>query len=119
MTTPVAHPPAARQLSVPEATIALLRDLKMTTSFGNPGSTELPLILDFPSDFRYVPGLQESVVVGMADGYAQATRNAAFLNVSVSSVQKWESPVADEHPSGAAAKLLRLAETRGVEALIA
>ena len=31
--------------------------------------------------FRYVLGLQEAVVVGMADGYAQATRNAAFVNL--------------------------------------
>lgn len=44
---------------------------------------------------------------------------AAFLNVSVSTVQKWESPVADRHPSGAAAKLLQLVEAKGVEALIA
>lgn len=44
---------------------------------------------------------------------------AAFLNVSVSTVQKWESPAADKHPSGAAAKLLQLVETKGVEALIA
>ena len=36
---------------------------------------------DFPSDFRYVLGLQEAIVVGMADGYAQATRNAAFVNL--------------------------------------
>ncbi len=53
----------------------------MTTIFGNPGSTELPLFKDFPDDFRYVLGLQESVVVGMADGYAQATGNAAFVNL--------------------------------------
>jgi putative transcriptional regulator len=44
---------------------------------------------------------------------------ASFLNVSVSTVQKWESPSADKHPSGAAAKLLQLVETKGVEALIA
>ncbi|WP_420227473.1 benzoylformate decarboxylase [Pigmentiphaga litoralis] len=53
----------------------------MTTIFGNPGSTELPLFLDFPDDFEYVLGLQEAVVVGMADGYAQARRNAAFVNL--------------------------------------
>ena len=35
----------------------------------------------FPDDFRYVLGLQEAVVVGMADGYAQATGNAAFVNL--------------------------------------
>ncbi len=71
----------ARQVSVREAVLGLLRSLRMTTIFGNPGSTELPLFLDFPDDFRYVLGLQESVVVGMADGYAQATRNAAFVNL--------------------------------------
>jgi len=43
---------------------------------------------------------------------------AAFLNVSVSTVQKWESPAAGKHPSGAAAKLLQLVETKGVTALI-
>lgn len=44
---------------------------------------------------------------------------AAFLNVSVSTVQKWESPTANKHPSGAAAKLLQLVEEKGVETLIA
>jgi len=44
---------------------------------------------------------------------------ASFLNVSVSTVQKWESPAADKHPSGAAAKLLQLVEAKGVQALIA
>ncbi|MDO8252177.1 MAG: benzoylformate decarboxylase [Rhodoferax sp.] len=68
-------------LTVREAVLDLLRAFNMTTIFGNPGSTELPLFLDFPSDFRYVLGLQESVVVGMADGYAQATHNAAFVNL--------------------------------------
>ncbi|MGQ3176108.1 MAG: thiamine pyrophosphate-binding protein, partial [Blastomonas fulva] len=67
--------------TVREATIALLRALDMQTIFGNPGSTELPLFRDFPDDFRYVLGLQESIVVAMADGYAQATRNAALVNL--------------------------------------
>lgn len=67
--------------TVREAVLDLLRAFNMTTIFGNPGSTELPLFLDFPQDFRYVLGLQESVVVGMADGYAQATHNAAFVNL--------------------------------------
>ncbi len=68
-------------VSVREAVIHLLRSFRMTTIFGNPGSTELPMFRDFPDDFRYVLGLQESVVVGMADGYAQATRNAALVNL--------------------------------------
>ena len=67
--------------TVREAVLKLLRDFRMTTVFGNPGSTELPLFLDFPDDFTYQLGLQEAVVVGMADGYAQATRNAAFINL--------------------------------------
>ena len=48
--------------------------------FGNPGSTELPLIdaLAEADDLRYVLGLQEATVVGMADGYAQATGRPAF-----------------------------------------
>lgn len=71
----------AAQPTVREAVIALLREFGMTQIFGNPGSTELPLFLDFPEDFSYVLGLQESVVVGMADGHAQATRNAAFVNL--------------------------------------
>jgi benzoylformate decarboxylase len=53
----------------------------MRTIFGNPGSTELPMFRDFPEDFRYILGLQESIVLGMADGYAQATRNAALVNL--------------------------------------
>jgi benzoylformate decarboxylase len=72
---------AMTQITVREATISLLDHLGMTTIFGNPGSTELPLFRDFPEHFRYILGLQESVVVGMADGFAQAKRNAAFVNL--------------------------------------
>jgi len=67
--------------TVREAVIDLLRRFGMTSIFANPGSTELPLFRNFPADFRYVLGLQEAAVVGMADGYAQATRNAAFVNL--------------------------------------
>jgi benzoylformate decarboxylase len=67
--------------TVREAVFGLLRDFGMTTIFGNPGSTELPMFRDFPADFRYVLGLQESVAVAMADGFAQATRNAALVNL--------------------------------------
>ena len=67
--------------TVRDVTIALMRELGMTTVFGNPGSTELPMFRDFPADFRYVMGLQESAVLGMADGYAQGTRSAALINL--------------------------------------
>jgi benzoylformate decarboxylase len=66
--------------TVRETVLEQLRSFGMTEVFGNPGSTELPMFRDFPDDFRYVLGLQEAVVVGMADGYAQATRNAALVN---------------------------------------
>ena len=43
---------------------------------------------------------------------------ASILNVSLSTVQKWESAGSGKHPSGAAAKLLQVIETKGIEALI-
>jgi benzoylformate decarboxylase len=68
-------------LTVREATFGLLREFGLNCVFGNPGSTELPMFREFPPDFRYVLGLQESVVVGMADGYAQARGSAALVNL--------------------------------------
>ena len=64
-----------------DAVFELFRSFDMKTVFGNPGSTELPMFRDFPDDFRYALALQESVAVGMADGYAQATRNAALVSL--------------------------------------
>ena len=74
-------PAAADSITVRDATMDLLRRLDMTTVFGNPGSTELPFLNNWPDDFRYVLGLQESSVVAMADGYARATGRAAFCNL--------------------------------------
>ncbi len=67
--------------TVRDATYDLLRAHGMTTMFGNPGSTELPMLADFPDDFRYVLGLQEAVVVGMADGFAQGSGKPGFVNL--------------------------------------
>ncbi len=72
---------AAGMTTVRQATVDLMRALGMTTVFGNPGSTELPFLNNWPNDFRYVLGLQEASVVAMADGYARATNNAAFCNL--------------------------------------
>ena len=63
------------------ATLELLRSFGITKVFGNPGSTELAFFKDWPQDFRYILGLQEASVVAMADGYAQATGNAALVNL--------------------------------------
>lgn len=68
-------------VSVKDATFQLLRAFGIKKVFGNPGSTELPFLSDWPDDIEYVLGLQEASVIGMADGYAQATRNAAFVNL--------------------------------------
>jgi benzoylformate decarboxylase len=67
--------------SVREATLEFLRERGMTTVFGNPGSTELPMLADFPEDFRYVLGLHETVAVGMADGFAQASGRTTMVNL--------------------------------------
>jgi benzoylformate decarboxylase len=67
--------------TVKQATFELLRAFGIKKVFGNPGSTELPFLSDWPDDIDYVLGLQEASVVGMADGYAQATRNAGFVNL--------------------------------------
>jgi benzoylformate decarboxylase len=70
-----------KSLTVKQATFDLLRAFGIKKVFGNPGSTELPFLSDWPDDIDYVLGLQEASVVGMADGYAQATRNAGFANL--------------------------------------
>ncbi len=67
--------------TVREAAFELFRGHGMTTMFGNPGSTELPMLAEFPNDFTYVLGLQEAAVVGMADGYAQASGKVTHVNL--------------------------------------
>jgi benzoylformate decarboxylase len=73
--------PVSASITVKQATLELLRSFGIRKMFGNPGSTELPFLSDWPDDIDYVLGLQEASVVGMADGYAQATRNAGFVNL--------------------------------------
>jgi len=75
-----ANTPGA-SVSVKDATLNLLRAFDVKKVFGNPGSTELPFLSDWPDDIDYVLGLQEASVIGMADGYAQATRKAGFVNL--------------------------------------
>ncbi|WP_304459379.1 thiamine pyrophosphate-binding protein [Alicyclobacillus sendaiensis] len=53
--------------------------------FGNPGTTELPLVdaLSNHKTIKYVLSLHEDISVGMAAGYAQATGKAGVLNLHV------------------------------------
>src|ERR1700741_121975 len=67
--------------TVRDAILDLFRSHNLTTWFGNPGSSELALMQDFPDDFRYMLGLQEMIPVGMADGYAQVTGRPAMVNL--------------------------------------
>ena len=67
--------------TVRDVTYQLLRELGLTTVFGNVGSTEETFLKDFPKDFRYVLALQEASVIAIADGFAQATRRPALVNL--------------------------------------
>src|SRR4051794_37626889 len=70
--------------------LEVLRTEGVRHIFGNPGTTELPFIDALAdndlgaADLHYVLALQEATAVGMADGYAQATRRPAFLNLHTS-----------------------------------
>src|ERR1700746_1549529 len=70
----------ANPKTIHEVTSDLLRELALTTVFGNPGSTEETFLKNFPDDFTYVLGLQEASVVAMADGFAQSTGKPALVN---------------------------------------
>jgi benzoylformate decarboxylase len=67
--------------TVHQATWGLLRALGVRKVFGNPGSTEMPFLADFPDDIDYVLGLHEGAVVGMADVYAQLTSEPTLVNL--------------------------------------
>jgi len=67
--------------TVHQYTYEILRKNNIQTIFGNPGSNELPFLKNFPKDFQYILGLHEGTVVGIADGYAQATGKPAFVNL--------------------------------------
>lgn len=59
----------------------LLRSYDMKIIVGNPGSTEQPMLKNFPADFEYIFALQEASVVGIADGYSQATRKPVVVSL--------------------------------------
>lgn len=68
-----------------DAFVALLASEGVEYLFGNPGTTELAIMeaVGAQSAIRYVLGLQEGIVVGMADGYARASGRLAAANVHV------------------------------------
>jgi benzoylformate decarboxylase len=77
--------PLLPHISGRSAFLQLLVDEGVTHLFGNPGTTELPImevVPDFPQ-LRFVLGLQESIVLGMADGFCRASHRLAAANVHV------------------------------------
>ena len=67
------------------AFLALLKDEGVTHLFGNPGTTELPIMdaLSEHSDLNYMMSMQESLVVYMAEGYSRASGKLSACNVHV------------------------------------
>jgi len=72
-------------MSGKRAFLDLLRQEGVEIVFGNPGTTELPLMDAFAveHDIRYILGLQEAALMAMADGYAQASGKLTVLNLHV------------------------------------
>src|SRR6188474_2803004 len=75
-------------MSGKRAFLDLLKQEGVGIVFGNPGTTELPLMDAFAveNDIRYILGLQEAALMAMADGYAQASGKLTVLNLHVAPV---------------------------------
>src|SRR5438128_9750960 len=69
-----------------QAFLEILTQEGVEIMFGNPGTTELPLMdgLARETRIRYILALQEAVAISMADGYAQASGKLAAVNVHIS-----------------------------------
>jgi len=81
----VANKPAANTITGRDAFLRVLSDEGVVKMFGNPGTTELPIMhaLSSAPQIGYVLGLQEAVVIAMADGYARASGKLVSCNVHV------------------------------------
>lgn len=72
-----------RRMTGRDAFLAVLADEGVSHLFGNPGTTELPVmeaLANFPQ-IQYVLGLQESIVVAMADGFSRASGRLSAVNL--------------------------------------
>jgi benzoylformate decarboxylase len=72
------EPEERARRTVRDVAFDVFRHLGLTTLFANPGSTEVPFLTDLPGDLRFVLGLHESAVVGMATGLAIARNEPAL-----------------------------------------
>ena len=74
-----------KEMSGRSALMEILKDEGVEYLFGNPGTTELPLmdtLTDHP-ELKYVLGLQESIAMGMADGYSRVSGKLSAVNLHV------------------------------------
>ncbi len=70
-----------------QALLEMLKAEGVDYIFGNPGTSEGPIIDllgDYP-EFRYILTLQESVAMGMGEAYARARGTASFVSLHVDS----------------------------------
>jgi benzoylformate decarboxylase len=76
---------AVNRITGRSAFLALLKDEGITHLFGNPGTTELPIMhaLKEHPDLTYVMAMQESLVVAIADGFSRASGRLVACNVHV------------------------------------
>lgn len=82
---PVTNNSAKNTITGRDAFLAVLKDEGVVKMFGNPGTTELPIMhaLSSAPEMGYVLALQEAIVIAMADGYARASGKLVSCNVHV------------------------------------
>ena len=82
---PIANKRVTNTITGRDAFLRVLSDEGVVKMFGNPGTTELPIMhaLSSAPEMGYVLGLQEAVVIAMADGYARASYKLVSCNVHV------------------------------------
>lgn len=70
-----------------QAILETLKEHNIQHIFGNPGTSEGPLIDmlgDYPN-FKYIMALQESVAMGMGESFARSTNSTGFVSLHVDS----------------------------------
>ena len=70
-----------------EALVRILKEEGVEYAFGIPGATEVQFVdaLEDHPEIKYILTLNESIAVGMAEGYARATGKVGFLNLHTGS----------------------------------
>ena len=74
-------------MSGKQAVMEMLKAEGIEYIFGNPGTSEGPLIdmLGEYPEFKYIMALQESVAMGMGESYARSTNRTSFVSLHVDS----------------------------------